>query len=227
MNDVSHKENSSLQSSAKAIKWTSFSSKYLFEFFIVFLGVYLAFLFTDYQEALREKKIRIKYYESLIFEFEGFNMHLKAEGKKLEESMKLVKRLKAGEQPALELTDFYYLYNGIAVRTAFHSENFAAIDQGLLKSIIGGIYQLELLEKKINRMNELQQAVLLPFISQDKSFYTKEGKLVDQLSWYPDLIEDIYNTNKMLQQVVKQRAIPDMQKGKTYLEQMPYWMLSD
>ncbi|MCW8878655.1 MAG: hypothetical protein OQK04_15225 [Kangiellaceae bacterium] len=210
----------------KSFKWGSLFSKYLFEFFIVFLGVYLAFLFTDYQEALREKKIRIKYYESLIFEFEGFYKHLQDEGEKLEQAMLFVNRLKAGEQPNLAITDFYYLYHGIAVKTAFNSQNFEAIDEGLLKSIIGGVYQLELLEKKIKRINQMQQAILLPFVSQQKSPYTQDGKLVDELTWYPQLIEDIYETNKLLQHIVKDRAIPDMQRGKEYLEQMPYWKLT-
>ncbi|MGB0495760.1 MAG: hypothetical protein ACPGJI_05330 [Kangiellaceae bacterium] len=56
----------------KSLLLSSRSKKYFFEFFIVFFGVYLAFVFTDYQEALRDKKIRIKYYNALIQEFEIF-----------------------------------------------------------------------------------------------------------------------------------------------------------
>lgn len=53
--------------------------KYLFEIFIVFLGVYLAFLLTDYQESLRERDIRVQHYESLTLELRMVANMLKIE----------------------------------------------------------------------------------------------------------------------------------------------------
>ncbi len=209
----------------RALVWRSFVSKYLFEFFIVFLGVYLAFLFTDYQDAYRERQIRIKYYDSLISEFEGFYQHLQSEEAKLLKARALINQIKAGEKPKILLTDFHYLYNGIAVRTAFNSQNFQAIDDGLLKSIIGGIYLLEKLEGKIERYNQFQMHALIPYLSEDKPMYDENGQLEAALSWYPDLVEEIYDTNKLLQDIVKNRAIPDMERGKAHLESLSVWQL--
>ena len=38
------------------------------ELVAVFVGVYLAFLFSDYQEELEDRAVRVKYYDTLILE---------------------------------------------------------------------------------------------------------------------------------------------------------------
>lgn len=213
----------------KAQVLRSFARKYFFEFFIVFFGVYLAFVFTDYQEALRDKKIRIKYYDSLIHEFKIFYSHLEEEQVKLDSYLKIVKSIEAGEQPKLVLTDLYYLYNGITVRAAFNSKNFEAIDEELLHSIIRGIYKLEQLEKKIRRINELQQSILYQTAASGEisDYYSENGQLKDSLLWYPKLIKEIAKTNAILREVVKDRAIPDMERSRKETEDMPFWELAE
>ncbi len=203
----------------------SLITKYISEFFIIFLGVYLAFLFTDYQEALRERKIQIKYYDSLIYEFEVFYQHLNEESLKLEYYVSLVESIDAGKQPKLKTTDLYYLYNGIMVRTAFNSKNFEAIDKGLLKSIIGGTHLLEMLENKIKRLNQLQYTVLYPLYVKNASHYDEDGSLLESLEWYPRMIREIYQINGLLKTEIRDRAIPDMKTGRLGLQSMPYWQL--
>ena len=58
-------------------------ARYVLEFVIVFGGVYLAFLLTDYQEELREREVRVKYCESLILESRLLVLHLDNEAMKL------------------------------------------------------------------------------------------------------------------------------------------------
>lgn len=62
--------------------WTA-GLRYFGEFAIVFVGIYLAFLLTDYQEELRERKVRVKFYENLIREFDSLAGHLELEEQKL------------------------------------------------------------------------------------------------------------------------------------------------
>jgi hypothetical protein len=222
-------ENQSQNKESLTLPLWSFARKYFFEFFIVFFGVYLAFVFTDYQESLRDKKIRIKYYDSLIHEFKIFYRHLDEEKVKLEDYLELVDAIAAGEQPKLVMTDLYYLYNGITVRAAFNSKNFEAIDEELLHSIIRGIYKLEQLEKKIKRLNQLQQNILFQATTTGKvnSHYDENGKLKDSLLWYPKLIREIADTNALLREVVKDRAIPDMERSKLETQNMPFWELAE
>ena len=202
-----------------------FFTKYLFEFFIVFFGVYLAFLFTDYQDDLRDKKIRIKYYSALIHEFEVFAKHLIEEETKLLKYLDVVDQIEAGGQPQLISTDLYYLYNGITVRAAFNSKNFEAIDEDLLMSIIGGIYQLEILEKKIESISQLDKSVLLPLMVNGAIYYDESGQLLEYLQWYPKLVREIHHINSLLQTIVIEQALPDLKSKKIAMKNFAYWQL--
>ncbi len=94
------------------------------EFVTVFLGVYLAFVFSDYQERLRARQIGLKYHDSLIVEFEVLARHLDQEAATLEKHLQAVDAIEQGETPDLLLSgigELYYLYRGSVVEAAFES----------------------------------------------------------------------------------------------------------
>jgi hypothetical protein len=189
--------------------------QYLFELFVVFLGVYLAFIFTDYQEEIEEYKTRIKYYDSLVFEFKKFGEHLEAENIKIEKHVKIIEKIAKGEKPTLVPSDFYYLYKGAVVNAAFNDKNFESLDKDTLHSIIGGIPLLQLLEKKITRIEQLNQVVLYPMLmGLDSIYYKNGGGLVSSLQWYPKLVKDIQQANRTLHAIVTKNAIPGLEKQK-------------
>ena len=68
---------------------------------IVFVGVYLAFLFSDYQEELQDRSIRVKYYNSLILELEQLRQHLMVEDGTIQQHMAVVAEIEQGLQPDL------------------------------------------------------------------------------------------------------------------------------
>jgi len=206
--------------------WRKRIVRSLFEFFVVFLGVYLAFLFTDYQEAIQDKKIRIKYHSSLIFEFEVFAQHLEQEEIKLQKLLLLVEQIKQGQKPALTIAELYYLYDGSVVKAAFNDSNFGSLNQGLLQSIIEGTLLLEQLENKILRFNQLQQTLLIPLLTKESGdFYRQDAQLKPVFLWYPKLIQDIEKTNRQLHGIITEKAIPGMEQQKTALENSPYWSI--
>ncbi len=203
--------------------WSGRFAKLVFEFIVIFLGVYLAFLFTDYQEGIKEREIRIKYYNSLIFEFQIFATHLEQEEKKLIKYSNLIEKIQQGEQPALLLTDLYYLYDGTVVRAAFNSTNFESLDEDLLQSIIRGTLLLKQLEQKISRFNQKIQTALLPIhLSANPQYYDSQGKLLPHLQWYPQLLGEIEQNNRRLHSIVMTRAIPDMERQKAKLLERLY-----
>lgn len=197
--------------------------KYIFEFLIIFLSVYLAFLFDDYREYLKDREIRIKYYHSLVFEFEIFAQHLEDENKKIEEYIKILDQIEAGQTPKLKITDLYYLYNGAVVKAAFNSQNFESLDRELIQSIIRGSLKLEVLRSRVDRLKLLQSRVLLPLMAEENPlFYDENRKLLPHLRWYPKLIKEIHKTNRELLFVVNERAIPDMKKQAEGLEKLVF-----
>ena len=189
--------------------------EYTFELFVVFLGVYLAFLFTDYQEEIEEHKTRIKYYDALVFEFKIFAEHLETENIKIEKHMSVLDDISEGTKPRLLVTDFYYLYQGAVVNSAFNSKNFESLDKDTLTSIIGGIPLLLLLDKKIAKIEQLTQAVLFPMLMKpDSVYFDTDGNLVAALQWYPELIKSLQQTNRKLHTIISKYAVPQLEQQK-------------
>ncbi|MCE2513835.1 MAG: hypothetical protein J4F37_02260 [Acidobacteria bacterium] len=192
------------------------------EFVVVFLGVYLAFVFSDYQERLRAREIGLKYHDSLIAEFEALARHLDQEAATLEKHLQAVDAIERGETPAILLSgigELYYLYRGSVVQAAFESQNFESLDLDMVLNIVEGTPLLEILEHRIGRLNELMRTVLPPLeTSGEGRYYDPQGRLLPQLQWYPRLIREIHLANRTLHTVLVDDAIPDLQRTRTELE---------
>lgn len=186
------------------------------ELVIVFLGVYLAFLFNNYREGQHERSVQLQYHDSLLLEFQVLYAHLEEENEKLQKHLAVVAEIEEGGQPDLLPSDLYYLYRGSVVEAAFNSTNFEALNSHILTNIIGGTILLEMLEKRINQLNQLTATVLLPAQAAATDFYDEQG-LKAAFSWYPRLIDEIHTTNGNLREAVGARAIPDLQERRDEL----------
>lgn len=190
------------------------------ELVVVFAGVYLAFLASDYQEELRDRAIRIKYYQSMILEFEALSRHLEQEHEKIQQHLAVVAELEQGDRPDLAIADLSYLYRGSVVAAAFDSQNFESLDDKILANIIQGIPLLELLEDRVERFN----ALLLPIQTSGSPAYDPAGRLLPHLAWYPRLVREIETANRTLHDVVVNGAIPDLTADRDRLmEQRFHW----
>ncbi|MDE0691468.1 MAG: hypothetical protein OXI55_04400 [Gammaproteobacteria bacterium] len=195
---------------------------YAAELLVVFLGVYLGFLVTDYQEELREREVRGKYYDSLILEFKTLVAHLDAERAKLDRHLAVVAEIDEGGQPDLPYIDLdqsAYGERASVLTAAFAGRNFEALDFGMLRNIITGLPALDMLRARVARLGELSVAILEPLRSdQTRGFYDAEGRLRGELAWYPRLIREIDQINAQLRHVVAELAIPDIEQDRAALD---------
>ena len=192
--------------------------RFALELVIVFLGVYLAFLFADHRDAKKDLSLGVKYHELLITEFQTFAELLQWEKKKIEKYLNVVAEIEQGGQPDLLASDLYYFYRGSVLDAAFDSRNFESLDASTLKKIVTGLPALEILEKQINRFNQLSATVLLPAKASGTSYYDSEGQLRPEFAWYSDLIRGIAQINEQLHKVIKEVAIPDLEQSKEKIE---------
>lgn len=193
--------------------------RFALELVIVFLGVYLAFLFADHRDELKDRALGVKYHELLIIEFQTFVDYLKSEEKKLEKYLDIVAEIEQGGQPDLLASDLYYLYRGSVLDAAFDSRNFESLDAPTLKKIVNGLPAVEILEKQINRFNQLSATMLLPTKASGAGYYDSEGQLRPEFAWYPDLIREIAQFNEQLLRVLEELAIPDLEQSKAKVEE--------
>lgn len=192
--------------------------RYFGEFAIVFVGVYLAFLLTDYQEELREREVRVKYYENLIREFESLAMHLEQEEGKLLKHLAIVEEIEQGKRAIIPVSDLVFAFRGGIVNAAFEGGNLEAIDSRILGAIVTGRPALEALDRSIEMLNQLTTELLPIQLADENCCYDEEGQLVPHLDWYPRLTRQIYGLNSQLRAVVRERAIPDLEQSKRALE---------
>jgi len=187
------------------------------ELVIVFVGVYLAFVFADYQEELQDRAIRVKYYNSLILEFTRLDQHLEQENERIQRHLVVVAEIEEGGRPELTVSDLSYLYRGSVVAAAFNSENFESLDPDILSAIISGIPLLEYLEDRVDRFNDLTATVLLPMKAAGAPEYNADGSLRAHLAWYPRLLREIGSANRALHEIVNDLAIPDLEQSRDEL----------
>jgi len=192
----------------RLLKWL------LLEFSIVFVGVYLAFLLSEWQEQRRDRKIQAKYYQSLIFEFEEFQRHLETEDRKLRDTyLVLLDAIDQGQRPDLLPPDLFYLYRGPVLTAAFNAKNFESLDLDLIHSIARGTFQLERLKSRIQMLNGFTQTILLPELASGKpDFFTTDGQLRQGFAWYPKLLREIHEDNRSLYTIVTDLALPDLRR---------------
>ncbi|MCY3810294.1 MAG: hypothetical protein OXH15_00665 [Gammaproteobacteria bacterium] len=135
---------------------------YAFEVFIVFLGVYLAFMVTDYQDEVRDRAVRIKYYDSLIYEFRGLIRHLDGEETKLRRHLAVVEDIEKGNRPHIPASDLHYVYPAAVVAAAWEGRNFESLRTQDLRSIISGTPALTSLEELVRMLNQLSATGFAP-----------------------------------------------------------------
>ena len=107
---------------------------------------------------------------------------------------------------------------------AFDSDNFESLDLDILGDIIEGMPLLELLEDRVDRFNEHSVTVLLPMQASGSPAYDADGRLLVHLAWYPRLVRDIEQANRVLHRVVTEAAIPDLEANRDrLLERRFHW----
>ena len=191
--------------------------RYSLSFVIVFGGVYLAFLLSDFQEELRKGEARLKYYDSLIHEFELLKGHLGNEERKLGKHVAVLEEIEQGNRPLISVSDLSYLFSGGVIDAALEGANFASLDSRILANIVRGRPLLEALEQRINMLNQLTAELMPVQLAYENCCYDQEGRLLPLLSWYPELVGEIREYNRILQMVITENALLDIEKGKAEL----------
>ncbi len=185
------------------------------ELAVVFIGVYLAFLLTDYQEELEKGEIRIKFYESFIVELSTVVEHLDVEeGENLLWHLSTVEEIRKGNRPNIPARPLYYSISGLVLTAAFDSRNFESLNTDTVNDLVQLSLYMESLKQRINTFNSLLVSLLSEQKSDVDCCYDTQHKLLDDYSWYPKLVLDIYDLNIYIRDRILNSAIPDLQELK-------------
>lgn len=118
----------------------------------------------------------------------------------------------------IPVSDLIFAFRGGIVNAAFEGGNLEAIDSRILGAIVTGRPALESLDRSVELFNQLTAELLPIQMADENCCYGEEGRLVPHLEWYPRLTRQIYELNRLLQIIVRERAIPDLEQSKQALE---------
>ena len=182
------------------------------ELAVVFIGVYLAFLLTDYQEELEKGEIRIKFYESLIVELSNVVQHLTEEEQHMLWHTSAVEEMEKGKRPKIPARPLNYSIPGLVLTAAFDSRNFESLNTDTINNVAQLTPVMESLKQKVDTFNSLLVSLLAAQSSDDDCCYDRQGSILDDYIWYPELVMDIYHLNVEIKQIIIESAIPDLQE---------------
>lgn len=186
--------------------------RYFFELAIVFVGVYLAFQLTEFEDELEKRDIRVKFFDSLVSEFSMVIYYLVEEERNLLVHLSTVEKIRAGEQPAIPTRPLYFVAPRTVVTAAFDSRNFESLNRQTIDGIIQGSPQLEALEQRIDAFNEQLSVLANKQTAAEDCCYDDDGELLPDFDWYPTLVDEIHDLNRAIRDSLANNAIPDLQE---------------
>ncbi|QKK01942.1 MAG: hypothetical protein HND55_04275 [Pseudomonadota bacterium] len=191
------------------------------EFLIVFLGVYLAYVFSDMQELRRERHIQIKYCRTLIHEFKVLDALLAAQQQQLEQGfLPVIAAIDAGQKPALHIEPIFFDFRGLTLESAFMAENFDALDESILANLAGGHSSILGIQHRVTalraHLRTLQQS------SEGSTYlYHPDGRLRETFHWYVSLPQEISDFTRRLRGALTVATEDLEQRIETLNEQWP------
>ena len=214
MNDIEHTKSDNwtfdrIKSKIKTA--TSHIPRLFVELAVVFIGVYLAFLLTDYQEELEKGEIRIKFYQSLIVELSGVVQHLIEEEEHMLWHTSTRDEIIKGNRPKIPAHPLNFAIPASLLTAAFDSRNFESLNTPTINNVVQLTPVIESLKQKIYTFNSLLVSLLETQKSDEDCCYDIHGNILDDYIWYPTLIKDIYDLNEEIREIILDSAIPDLQ----------------
>ncbi|MCY4143395.1 MAG: hypothetical protein OXG08_06895 [Gammaproteobacteria bacterium] len=186
--------------------------RYFFELAIVFVGVYLAFQLTEFEDELEKRDIRVKFFDSLVAEFSMVIYYLGEEERNLLAHLSTVEKIRAGETPDIPIRPLYFVAPRTVVTAAFDSRNFESLNRQTIDGIIQGSPQLEALEQRIDAFNEQLVILASRQANTEECCYDPNGELLPHFEWYPTLVDEIHELNRAIRDSLANNAIPDLQE---------------
>lgn len=169
----------------------------LFEFLVVFIGIYGAFYLTTLREEQIEHRNQVNYYKTFMLNLEYLNSSAEAVKEKVDSVIEKHKKSEDAEIVLIREIDF--TNNMLIVRSGFEAENFTTIGQEYLASLDRGSNLISLIEKRANILEEETRTYLIYGEGRDKEFRR----------WYLSELESLSELLSRLQATITRGAVPE------------------
>lgn len=192
-------------------KITSKIIKLLKEFFIVFLGVFLAFQLNNYKEEITADKLRNNYYKLLLNDFSAILRELTNTKNEIDKYLTEFKNEnEKGNMPLIKPYKYNIENNLLVIRSVYEKGALENLSDKFVTNLSFGSNHLTRVSKLMDRYANLVDAALQNNDWKYERFYGSDKKLKDEYSWYITELEYILFYLKQLEAAIQEGAIPDI-----------------
>lgn len=193
------------------------------EFLVIFLGVYVAYLFSDFQENQRERRTQIKYCATLIEEFRFLDLLLAQQQARIAEDYRpVLAAMEAGERPALHVAPLFFDFRGLTIEAAFRNdENFNALPDLILANLTRGHTAIAGIRSRVEQLRANLSTIGRTGVAPEQ-LYEADGALREEFSWYPRLVREIEAIGGQTRTALGD-AIAGLEAHKRELEERDWW----
>ena len=158
-------------------------SRFIFELFIVFIGVYGAFELNRYQQNQREHKIRENYFISFKSELDKLIADIKNASEVVDlELSRLADYSDSLQDKAFKPAYISFREALLITQAGFNDDIFVQLDPSLASSLIGGYDYVKNIENMVDLFNEISSDKLSGLMWKD--LYDSNGELKPDFFWY-------------------------------------------
>lgn len=169
----------------------------LFEFLVVFIGIYGAFYLTTLREEQIDRRNQVNYYETFMLNLDYLYLNADAVKKVVDAELEKHKQNSGTDFEIIRQIDF--TNNMLIVRSGFEAENFTTIGKDYLASLDRGSNLISLIEKRANILEDETREFLI----------YKEGDEGAFRTWYVSELEHLSGLLGALKSTIKDGAVPE------------------
>lgn len=158
-------------------------SRFIFELFIVFIGVYGAFELNRYQQNQRESKIKENYFVSFSSELKNIVSNIRNAQETIDTELSELAAYtdSIAEKPFIPA--FISFKQALLITQAgFNDDVFVQLDPSLASSLTGGYDYIKNIENMVDLFNETAASKLSGLTWKD--LFDENGEIKKEFAWY-------------------------------------------
>jgi hypothetical protein len=179
---------------ASSRRWLGKIAEWMVDLFIVFIGVYSAFLFNGYENR-REQNDRREQLLTWLDDYCGESAaNLENEKTLIEEAITdFNRRLNNGEMPELAYVNISSSYDSSFSLSFFQAGAGELLEVGTLRQLRAVDKDSRLAAEDIQHFQQLAASVLVPQLNHERTFFYDPStrKLLPQFAWYPSAFQSM------------------------------------
>jgi len=182
-------------------------SRFIFELFIVFIGVYGAFELTNYQQNVREEKIRENYFVSFKSELNTLIFNIDQVEKGISKELYRLENYNDSlESRPFTPVRINFNQSLLITQAGFNADVFVQLNPDLASSLIGGFDYVKRLEAMSDDYNSLASLKLYGHKWGD--LFTSNREMKDEFAWYKSQLESMAKNFSFVGNMMETQATP-------------------